>query len=56
MAKRLFGKICVEYNMPVGREMEKLLKIPIVRYEILTRENFKPLLAMLAFDGRKASL
>ena len=40
----------IEYGTPVGREMEKLLKIPISNYNdvltVLALPNFAPLLAM----------
>ena len=47
----------VEYNTPVGREMERLLKIPILSFNdiltVLSLENFRPLLEMFDFDGRR---
>ena len=47
----------IEYGTPVGREMEKLLKIPISNYNdvltVLALPNFAPLLAMLDFEGRR---
>ena len=40
----------IEYGTPVGREMEKLLKIPISNYNnvltVLALPNFAPLIAM----------
>ena len=47
----------VEYGTPVGKEMEKLLKIPIVNFNdiltVLSLANFSPLLNMYDFEGRK---
>ena len=43
---------------PVGRELEKLLKIPISNFNnmltVLKLDHFMPLLALYDFDGRKA--
>ena len=48
----------IEYGTPVGREMEKLLKIPISNYNdvltVLSLPNFAPLLNMFDFEGRRA--
>lgn len=48
----------VEFATPVGREMEKLLKIPIVNFNdiltVLRLANFTPLLNMFDFEGRKS--
>ena len=48
----------VEYGTPVGRELEKLLKIPINNFNniltVLKLEHFMPLLSLFDFDGRKA--
>ena len=48
----------VEYRTPVGRELEKLLKIPIESFNdiltVLGLKSFRPLLAMFDFEGRKA--
>ena len=45
----------IEYGTPVGREMEKLLKIPISNYNdvltVLALPNFAPLLAMGWMDS-----
>merc|ERR1719245_2727663 len=61
VTKRLFDDINldkIEYGTPVGREMEKLLKIPISNYNdvltVLALPNFAPLLAMFDFEGRRA--
>ena len=48
----------VEYGTPVGRELEKLLKIPINNFNniltVLQLTDFDPLLDLFDFDGRKA--
>ena len=48
----------VEYLTPVGRELEKLLKIPINNFNdiltVLRLAHFAPLLRLFDFDGRKA--
>ena len=48
----------VEYGTPVGRELEKLLKIPINNFNniltVLQLTDFDPLLELFDFDGRKA--
>jgi vacuolar protein sorting-associated protein 35 len=48
----------VEYLTPVGRELEKLLKIPINNFHdmltVLQLSHFSPLLALFDFDGRKS--
>ena len=48
----------VEYATPVGRELEKLLKIPINNFgnmlTVLNLEHFVPLLSLFDFEGRKA--
>lgn len=61
VTKRLFDNINldkIEYGTPVGREMEKLLKIPISNYNdvltVLSLPNFAPLLNMFDFEGRRA--
>ena len=58
VTKRLFDNINferIEYNTPVGREMEKLLKIPICNLNdilaVLSLNNFSPLLNMFDFEG-----
>jgi len=61
VTKKLFdniGLVKVEYGTPVGRELEKLLKIPINNFNnmltVLKLEHFMPLLSLFDFDGRKA--
>jgi len=48
----------IEYSTPVGRELEKLLKIPITNFNdiltVLGLSNFSPLFNMYDFEGRKA--
>ncbi len=48
----------IEYLTPVGRELEKLLKIPINNFNdiltVLGLAHFAPLLQLFDFDGRKA--
>ena len=48
----------IEYRTPVGRELEKLLKIPIESFNdiitVLGLKSFRPLLGMFDFEGRKA--
>ena len=48
----------VEYLTPVGRELEKLLKIPINNFNdiltVLRLSHFAPLIQLFDFDGRKA--
>ena len=48
----------VEYGTPVGRELEKLLLIPINNYNdmitVLGLVHFSPLLSMYDFEGRRA--
>ncbi|XP_040566607.1 vacuolar protein sorting-associated protein 35 isoform X1 [Lepeophtheirus salmonis] len=61
VTKKLFDNIQlerVEFDTPVGCELEKLLKIPIINYnDIITvskLEHFLPLLATFDFEGRRA--
>merc|ERR1712029_111463 len=61
VTKKLFdnvGLIKVEYGTPVGRELEKLLKIPINNFNniltVLQLIDFDPLLDLFDFEGRKA--
>jgi len=61
VTKKLFDNIGltrVEYGTPVGRELEKLLKIPINNFNniltVLQLTDFDPLLELFDFDGRKA--
>ena len=48
----------VEYCTPVGRELEKLLLIPIQSYNdmitVLGLAHFAPLLSIYDFEGRRA--
>lgn len=48
----------IEYSTPVGRELEKLLLIPINNLNdmiaVLGLAHFAPLLSMFDFDGRRA--
>ena len=48
----------IEYLTPVGRELEKLLKIPINNFNdimtVLRLSHFAPLLQLFDFDGRKS--
>ncbi len=48
----------VEYGTPVGRELEKLLKIPIAQLNdilsVLDLRSFRPLLDTFDFFGRKS--
>ena len=48
----------IEYSTPVGRELEKLLKIPINNFgnmlTVLQLSHFVPLISMYDFEGRKA--
>ena len=48
----------VEYSTPVGRELEKLLKIPINNFgnmlTVLQLAHFVPLISLYDFEGRKA--
>ncbi len=59
--KELFNNVGlekVEFGTPVGRELERLLKIPVSNLNdmiaVLALKNFRPLLDMFDFDGRKA--
>ena len=61
VTKKLFdnaGIEVIEYCTPVGREMEKLLLIPLNNYNdmitVLGLTFFTPLLAMYDFEGRRA--
>merc|ERR1712029_820613 len=61
VTKKLFdnaGIEIIEYCTPVGREMEKLLLIPLNNYNdmitVLGLTFFTPLLAMYDFEGRRA--
>ena len=61
VTKNLFdnaGIEVVEYCSPVGRELEKLLSIPINNYNdiitVLSLKFFTPLLGMYDFEGRRA--
>ncbi len=61
VTKKLFDNIGldrVEYGTPVGREMEKLLKIPVTNYNnvltVLSLPSFAPLLGIFDFEGRRA--
>lgn len=59
--KKLFDNIAldrVEHSTPVGRELEKLLKIPVNSFNdmltVLQLAHFSPLLDMFDFEGRRA--
>ena len=61
VTKKLFDNIDltrVEYSTPVGRELEKLLKIPINNFgnmlTVLQLAHFVPLISLYDFEGRKA--
>ena len=58
--KQLFASAeitIVEHRTPVGRELEKLLKIPVDSYNyiltVLSLEHFIPLLNCYDYSGRK---
>ncbi len=59
VTKSLFDNVGVdriEHCTPVGREMEKLLTIPIVNFNdiltVLSLQNFAPLFSLFDFDGK----
>merc|ERR1712223_874284 len=61
VTKKLFDNIDltrIEYSTPVGRELEKLLKIPINNFgnmlTVLQLSHFVPLITIYDFEGRKA--
>ena len=58
LSKQIYFCFRVEYLTPVGRELEKLLKIPINNFNdiltVLRLSHFAPLIQLFDFDGRKA--